>query len=100
MLVAFVDTGCLVGQDTQRRIFEPFFTTKGVRGYGMGLSVTYGIIERHGGDIQVSSHPGEGTRFALRLPALRSAAAAAAATEREEGPPLSSILVVYDEAAI
>ncbi|NQT56889.1 MAG: hypothetical protein HQ551_11765, partial [Desulfobacteraceae bacterium] len=48
-------------------IFEPFFTTKGT-GNGLGMSITYGLIEQHGGAINVESKLGEGSTFTIRLP--------------------------------
>jgi signal transduction histidine kinase len=67
------------------RVFEPFYTTKGVgEGTGLGLSIVYGIVQRWGGDIQVDSTPGEGTRFTITLPRLPEstpAAPGAASTE-------------------
>lgn len=68
-LACFDDDGTGMDSATQGRIFEPFFTTKDVgRGTGLGLSVSYGILRRHGGDIRVSSTPGQGSRFVVRLP--------------------------------
>jgi two-component system NtrC family sensor kinase len=67
--VSFSDTGCGIPADSIKQIFEPFFTTKQLgHGTGLGLSVVYGIIERHGGTITVQSHPGEGATFTVRLP--------------------------------
>lgn len=65
------DTGCGMSEPVQKRIFEPFFTTKPIgQGTGLGLSVSYGIISKHGGRIEVFSTPGVGTRFRVWLPIL------------------------------
>jgi two-component system NtrC family sensor kinase len=63
------DTGQGMPEEHLDKIFDPFFTTKGTEGTGLGLAIVWGIIEEHGGDIQVSSTPGKGTRFTIRLPA-------------------------------
>jgi len=63
------DTGVGIPQEVLPYIFEPFFSTKDEEsGVGLGLAVVYGIVERHGGDILVSSTPGHGTTFRIRLP--------------------------------
>lgn len=68
-MAQFSDDGSGIDVATQGRIFEPFFTTKDVgAGTGLGLSVSYGILRRHGGDITVSSAPGAGSVFTVRLP--------------------------------
>ncbi len=66
--VMVADNGEGMEEEVMRRIFDPFFTTKGTAGVGLGLSVTYGIINRHGGEISVESSPGVGTTFCVRLP--------------------------------
>ena len=63
------DTGPGIPADALSRIFDPFFTTKH-RGTGLGLSVTYGIIQDHGGQVDVTSPPGGGTAFKLSFPAI------------------------------
>lgn len=63
------DTGVGIPVDHLNRIFDPFFTTK-ENGTGLGLTITYGIIQAHGGSIEVESHPGQGTTFDLYLPAF------------------------------
>ncbi len=66
-----VDDGIGMDDATMRRIFEPFFTTKDVgQGTGLGLSVAHGIIVGHGGRVEVTSRPGEGSRFDLYFPKL------------------------------
>ncbi|MES2263308.1 MAG: ATP-binding protein [Pseudomonadota bacterium] len=63
------DTGIGIPPANLHRIFEPFFTTKPVgSGTGLGLSLSYGIVSKHGGKIDVASEPGKGTRFTIRLP--------------------------------
>lgn len=68
LIVEISDTGCGIPEGNLRKIFDPFFTTKENKGTGLGLSVSYGIIESHGGEIQVQSDPGEGTTFTILLP--------------------------------
>lgn len=64
------DTGIGMTDDVLRQIFVPFFTTKDVgQGTGLGLSVAHGIVSAHGGAITVTSEPGKGSRFEVRLPA-------------------------------
>lgn len=64
------DNGCGMPAEVVRHIFEPFFTTKTTtQGYGLGLSVVYGVVEAHGGGIRVDSHEGKGTRIDVYLPA-------------------------------
>jgi len=63
------DDGPGIPEHVKSRIFDPFFTTKPVgQGTGLGLSLSHGIVERHGGRIHVDSHPGRGTTFAIELP--------------------------------
>ncbi len=67
--VRFRDTGTGIAPDVLPRIFDPFFTTKDPgKGTGMGLSISYGIVQRHGGTISVNSIVGEGTEFIVKLP--------------------------------
>ncbi len=65
------DTGCGIPSEQLPRIFDPFFTTKGTgEGTGLGLSVSYGIIKDHGGEISVESEPGRGCTFTVSLPVV------------------------------
>jgi two-component system, NtrC family, sensor kinase len=67
--ISFEDNGAGIAPEHIGRVFDPFFTTKDVgEGIGLGLSVSYGIIQEHGGDIQVESEPGSFTRFIIYLP--------------------------------
>jgi two-component system NtrC family sensor kinase len=63
------DTGCGISPANMQKLFTPFFTTKReVKGVGLGLAVSYGIIQRHNGKIDVKSKEGEGTTFTISLP--------------------------------
>ena len=94
------DTGTGMPEAVRQQIFEPFFTTKGVRGTGLGLSVVYGIMERHGGRVDVASVPGQGTVFTLRF----QEAPALAGGGTPAHPPAASasrcILLIDDDPAV
>jgi two-component system, NtrC family, sensor kinase len=71
VVVDVVDTGCGMSRETQARIFEPLYTTKeSGKGAGLGLVVVSHVMQEHGGQIEVESETGQGTRFRLRFPAL------------------------------
>jgi signal transduction histidine kinase len=64
------DTGCGISKEDLPYVFDPFFTTKTEgKGLGLGLSTTFGIVDRHNGTIRVKSEPGKGSRFEIELPA-------------------------------
>ncbi|MCD6302393.1 MAG: hypothetical protein J7M15_02580, partial [Anaerolineae bacterium] len=67
VVVQVEDTGCGIDEEHLAKLFEPFFTTK-EKGIGLGLSVTKSIVEGHRGEISVSSSPGEGSKFIVKLP--------------------------------
>ncbi len=71
--VSVSDTGVGMTPEVQRRLFDPFFTTKGVRGTGLGLTVSQALIKGHRGTLTVDSEPGRGTTFVIRLPVVSRA---------------------------
>jgi signal transduction histidine kinase/CheY-like chemotaxis protein len=100
------DTGTGIRETDRRRLFEPFFTTKGERGNGLGLSVTFGIVHRHGGEITVDSQVGRGSTFTVRLPAAPAGPQGAGAEAGVPQKPAAAgsrslrILVVEDEESL
>lgn len=68
VVIKVIDTGVGMYPEVRSRIFDPFFTTKGKAGLGLGLAVSFGIIRRHGGNVEVESHYGNGTEFRITLP--------------------------------
>jgi signal transduction histidine kinase/ActR/RegA family two-component response regulator len=102
--IAVADTGLGMAEEVRTRVFDPFFTTKGKAGMGLGLAVSYGIVRRHEGSIEVESEVGRGTTFRMRLPAARAsarqepaAAEAPAIALVPHRPYTTRILVVDDE---
>jgi len=95
------DTGIGMSDEVQRNIFEPLFTTKGDEGTGMGLAASYGIVQEHEGTIDVSSEPGEGTRFTLSFPPAEGTPLPPEEPSTEPAEPESvSVLVVDDEEMV
>ena len=94
------DTGTGMTKETRQRCLEPFYSTKGERGTGLGLSMVFGIVQRHSGSLDIRSELGKGTAFIITLP-LQDAPveAAAAPTARAAQRPLR-VLVVDDEAPV
>jgi signal transduction histidine kinase len=71
--IRVTDNGYGIEAQHLQHLFDPFFTTKPTgEGTGLGLSVSYGIVKKHGGEIQVESRPGEGATFTVLLPVLES----------------------------
>ena len=69
VIIELTDTGIGIKEEHMDKIFDSFFTTKGaIKGVGLGLSVCYGFIKDHGGDIVVKSQEGTGTTFVITLP--------------------------------
>ncbi len=106
VVVSVTDTGKGMTSEVRSRIFDPFFTTKGVEGMGLGLAVSYGIVRRHEGTIEVESEVGRGTTFRIILPLLKivgkESDALAGECERESKRRLdmTKILVVDDEERV
>ena len=91
------DNGIGISKKMQDRIFDPFFTTKGVQSTGLGLSVSYGIINRHRGTIRVESVEGRGTTFTIQLPLSEKTAIKEKVKPMTREQKKASILVVEDE---
>ncbi|HEY9404824.1 MAG TPA: ATP-binding protein [Pyrinomonadaceae bacterium] len=102
--ISVADTGMGMTDEVRSRIFDPFFTTKGKAGMGLGLAVSYGIIRRHEGTVEVESETGRGTSFRITLPSGKNAAKPqpsasqpATATVAPAGLSGTKFLVVDDE---
>ena len=99
VVVLVKDTGIGIPKDIKDRIFDPFFTTKGVQSTGLGMSASYGIINRHRGTITVDSVEGQGTTFSIKFPRPEKVI-------KEKKKPIAneqngtSILVVEDEECV
>jgi signal transduction histidine kinase/ActR/RegA family two-component response regulator len=99
------DSGTGMPPEVKSRLFDPFFTTKGKAGTGMGLAVSFGIVRRHNGSIEVESEVGRGTIFRISLPLASGSSSSASrldagAADRSSGQRKVRVLVVDDEAAV
>jgi PAS domain S-box-containing protein len=98
--VAVTDTGVGMTETVRQRIFEPFFSTKGEGGSGLGLSMTYSIVRRHGGEIDVQTAPGAGTTFTLTFPVAQESGAPEPPAPSVEGRRQFCVLVVDDNPQV
>ncbi len=100
VFASVTDTGRGMTEEIRRRVFDPFFTTKGVKGNGLGMSVAYGIVNRHKGDIEIESEVERGTTVRIFLPvnlhAVRQIAEVAVKPQKRTG----RFLIVDDEDPI
>ena len=83
--VKVADNGCGIAEQGLGQIFEPFFTTKERQGTGLGLAVVWGIVQEHGGSIEVDSAVGRGTTFTVRLPVVATPGVVGHAEEARHG---------------
>jgi len=100
VVLAVTDTGMGMAEDARQRIFEPFFTTKDT-GQGLGMSIIYGIVSRHGGEIAVDSEVGAGSTISVELPrACVGEQAPAEETPRRASQRTARILLVDDDPVV
>ena len=95
--VSVADTGVGMSEAVRRRAFEPFFSTKGETGLGLGLSMVYGVMTRHGGDAILESEEGRGTTVTLRLPTAGEGAPPPLAASETDRP---QVLLVDDDETV
>jgi diguanylate cyclase (GGDEF)-like protein/PAS domain S-box-containing protein len=98
-IVEVNDSGVGMSAEVQARVFEPFFTTKGEGGAGLGLAIVFGIVEQHGGHIEVRSAPGDGTTLRIMFPLVEAPAEVepSKASAQLEPPHPLRVLTVDDE---
>ncbi len=93
------DTGTGMAEEVRQRCLEPFFTTKGDHGSGLGLAMIYGIVQRHGGTLEITTQLGTGTKFTIRLPTHHGATVNEVANVEDACAPLD-ILVVDNQPVL
>jgi PAS domain S-box-containing protein len=100
VVLTVADTGTGMPEAVRKRVFDPFFTTKGEHGTGLGLSVSYSIVKRHGGEMRVESEEGLGTTFVIALPVGTAAGPAAPEQESAVNGRRGRILLVDNDAQV
>jgi CheY-like chemotaxis protein len=95
-VIEVADTGVGMDEETRRRCLEPFFSTKGTRGTGLGLAMVYGVVQRHGAQLEIESEPGKGTL--VRIEFSRAVSEIPSHTQQAAAPvtPLR-VLIVDDD---
>ncbi len=99
VLIRVADTGVGIDKSLHNRVFEPFFTTKD-RGTGLGLSVVYGVIQSHGGFIDLESEVGTGTTVTLYLPRVNAAISPQRQRRQRIARGTENILIIDDEVSV
>src|SRR5438445_578948 len=94
------DTGAGMSEEVRHRALDPFFTTNGPKSTGLGLSVTYGIVQRHNGKPETERTPGRGTTVTITLPAMGTTMPAPAASPALATPSQLRVLIVDDEPEV
>ena len=97
VLLEVGDTGVGMSEETRKRCLEPFYSTKGKRGTGLGLAMVYGVMERHGGQIEIRSELGKGTVLRLIFPIRTLTGTGPAQGGQDETPGPLHILCIDDE---
>lgn len=104
VIITITDSGTGMSPEVKSRLFNPFFTTKGKAGTGMGLAVSFGIVRRHDGSIEVDSEIGRGTTFRISLPLAAETTANSLGNSQTNqasaGPRPVRLLVVDDEVTV
>lgn len=95
-----IDAGSGMDEETRRKCLEPFFTTKGERGTGLGLAMVYGTMQRHRGDIEIDSVPGQGTMVRLSFAAWTTSPVAVVSVAPAIALPPLRILLVDDDPLV
>jgi PAS domain S-box-containing protein len=100
VVVEVADTGIGMNQDLAAKIFDPFYTTKGIGNSGLGLSVSWSLIARAGGEIQVTSKPGKGSLFTIKLPKTEPPRKVSSPLDQQKMPTAQRLLVVDDDIEV
>ena len=100
VIIKIIDTGVGMYPEVRSKIFDPFFTTKGKAGLGLGLAVSFGIIRRHGGEIEVESTYGKGTEFRITLPVAKMGEQSVTPVEQVEQVEIAAPVVTEEPRTV
>ena len=100
VIIKIIDTVVGMYPEVRSKIFDPFFTTKGKAGLGLGLAVSFGIIRRHGGEIEVESTYGKGTEFRITLPVAKMGEQSVTPVEQVEQVEIAAPVVTEEPRTV